>query len=161
MSLLGGQSEAWDTAFWELSLVFEGLEDGDLWRRPHPRLLSVGEIVAHVVYWLETYAAKLDGSYESGSPLALNEARYYLHNINTPLTPGMTVSQVATELERVQSEAKKVLLNCPHGRNTPLPFEGPGRTCGQLVDYMVFHTAYHTGQAFSARHVMNHKTNDN
>ena len=31
-----------DHAIWEMSEAFDGLQDGDLWVRPHPRLLSIG-----------------------------------------------------------------------------------------------------------------------
>lgn len=42
---------AWDEAHWEFTLAFEGLSDEDLWKRAHPRLLSVGELAGHVAYW--------------------------------------------------------------------------------------------------------------
>lgn len=161
MSFLQSQSSAWDAAFWEFSLVFEEMEDADLWRRPHPRLVSVGELVAHVVYALESYAAKLDSGYPADSPLRIHEARYYLHNVETPIVLELTVAQAAAELDRVQRAVKDVFLKSAHSRADALTFEGPGRTFGEFADYMIFHAAYHTGQAFSARHLMGHATNDN
>lgn len=161
MSFLDGQSQAWDSAFWEFSLVFEDLDNDDLWRRADPRLLSVGEIVCHVVYSLTTYANKLDPDANVSSPLTHKESAYYLTNVEQPVQADVTVEQIAGELDRVQKAAKAVFIGVDATRETPLSSQGPGRTFGEFADYMVFHAAYHTGQAFSVRHLMGHKTNDN
>jgi len=161
MSFLDSQSAAWDSAHWEFSLVFEDLSDEDLWRRADPRVLSVGELVCHMVYAQTTYANKLDPSCDIESPLNRKEARYYLTTVDQHLKLEMSVDEVAKELDRVQQAVKGVFLQAELGRDEPLTFEGPGRTFGEFADYMVFHVAYHTGQAFSVRHLMGHKTNDN
>ena len=161
MSFLDSQSQAWDTAHWEFSLVFEDLDDEDLWRRADPTLLSVGKLVCHMAYAQTKDATKLDPACGIESPLAREEARYYLHTVHGPLVLDMSVEQVANELDRVQKAAKQVFLRSTAEREAPLPFEGPGRTFGEFADYMVFHVAYHTGQAFSVRHLMGHRTNDN
>jgi hypothetical protein len=159
MSFFETQSQAWDSAHWEFSLVFEGLGDADLWRRADPKLLSVGEIACHMAYWQLVYAAKL--GQPIASPLNREEARYYLTAVSRPLTLQMGVVEVAAELDRVKKAVKAVFLGVQRDRDDPLDFEGPGRTYGEFADYMVFHVAYHTGQAFSVRHLMGHKTNDN
>ena len=41
--------KALDTAMWEMGEAFKGLPDANVWRRAHPRLLSVG-----VVYHFES-----------------------------------------------------------------------------------------------------------
>ncbi|MCW5937518.1 MAG: DinB family protein [Fimbriimonadaceae bacterium] len=161
MPFLESQSQAWDKAHWEFSLVFEGLQDEDLWRRPDPKLLSVGEIACHLVYALAKFANGLDPAAGIESPLAREEAGYYLSTVDQPLALGMTVSEVEAELDRVQKAAKAAFLGLDAERGDPLPIEGPGETFGDFADYMVFHAAYHTGQAFSARHLMGHRTNDN
>lgn len=161
MSFFDSQSQAWDSAHWEFSLVFEDLADEDLWRRADPRLLSVGELVCHMVYAQTKYATKLDPACSIGSPLAPEEARYYLHAVDSPQVLEMSVEKVAKEFDRVQKAAKEVFLRSDVDRDTPLTFEGPGRTFGEFAYYMVFHVAYHTGQAFSVRHLMGHRTNDN
>lgn len=161
MSFMDSQSQAWDSAHWEFSLVFEDLDDNDLWRRADPRLLSVGELVCHLVYALTTYANKVDPTCGLASPLARNEARYYLHSVDDPFLVDMSVHETAVELDRVQKETKAVFAGSNAQRDEVLSFEGPGRTYGEFVDYLVFHAAYHTGQAFSVRHLMGHKTNDN
>jgi hypothetical protein len=43
--------KALDTAHWELGEAFKGLSDEDVWKRPHPRLLSVGELASHIAFW--------------------------------------------------------------------------------------------------------------
>lgn len=161
MSFLASQSQAWDSGFWEFSLVFEEMEDADLWVRPHENLLSVGEIACHVVYSLVTYANKVGANPELTSSLSVKEASYYLHNIGAPIQLALGVADVAAEVDRVQRAVKAVFLAAAAERDEPLAFDGPGRTFGEFADYMVFHIAYHTGQAFSVRHIMGHKTNDN
>ena len=161
MSFLASQSQAWDSGFWEFSLVFEEMEDADLWVRPHENLLSVGEIACHVVYSLVTYANKIGADTELTSTLSVKHASYYLHNIGTPIQLALGVADVAAEVDRIQRAVKAVFLASAAERDEPLAFDGPGRTFGEFADYMVFHIAYHTGQAFSVRHIMGHKTNDN
>ena len=161
MSFLDTQSQAWDSAFWEFSLVFEDLNDADLWVRPHENLLSIGEITCHIVYYLTMYANKLAADPMLASPLSVKDASYYLHNVGSPIQLKMSVADVAAEVDRVQRDVKAVFLASTAERDEPLAFNGPGETFGQFADYMVFHIAYHTGQAFSVRHLMGHKTNDN
>ena len=161
MSFLESQSPAWDAAHWEFSLVFEDLTDDDLWRRAHPNLLSVGEIVCHMVYCQTNYASKLNPARAIDSPLRRDEARYYLTSVDQPLVLQMSVAEVAEEFDRVQKAVKQTFLQIEVERDAPLTIEGPGRTFGEFADYMVFHVAYHTGQAFSVRHLMGHRTNDN
>lgn len=161
MHFLESQSQAWDSAHWEFSLVYEELADDDLWRRADPKLLSVGEIVCHMAYWQIIYANKLNPAAPIESPLMRDEARYYLTSKDTPLRLEMGVKAVAKEFDRIQKAFKATLTGIDAERDALLTCEGPGRTFGEFVDYMVFHVAYHTGQAFTVRHLMGHKTNDN
>lgn len=161
MGFFERQAAAWSAAHWEFSLVFEDLSDEDLWRRADPRLLSVGELVCHVVYWQLNYANKLDPTANLDSPLRREEARYYLSSVDRALRLDMTVADTARELDRVHKASAAVFLASDLESEASMPFEGPGRTMGEFADYMLFHVAYHTGQAFSVRHLMGHRTNDN
>lgn len=160
MSFFETQSQAWDSAVWEFSLVFEDLADDDLWRRADPKLLSVGELACHMC-WPAKYANKLQSDSPIDSPLLNEPSRYYLVNVDEPVMLSMGVEELTNEFERVMKAAKAAFLSAEGKREDPLPFEGPGRTYGEFADYMVFHIAYHTGQAFSVRHLMGHQTNDN
>lgn len=160
MAFLDSQSQAWDSAHWEFTLVFEDLDDADLWRRAHPNLLSIGELTAHVCYGLLAHSQRYNPSFVFESPLTKPEARYYLHNVGQPFELEMGVKELEAEFDRVQKAAKAALMELDFERDTPME-NGPGQTFGHLADYMVFHVAYHTGQAFSVRHLMGHKTNDN
>ncbi|MEA2552859.1 MAG: hypothetical protein QOJ65_1035, partial [Fimbriimonadaceae bacterium] len=51
MAKLDQLIKAWDEGQWEFSLAFEGLADEDVWRRPHPQLLSIGELAGHIAFW--------------------------------------------------------------------------------------------------------------
>lgn len=160
MPLLDPQANTWDSAHWEYTLVFENLRDEDVWRRPYPRLLSIGEITSHLVTSLTKYGNGMrPGSIDS--PLAQEVSRYYFYSVAEPIELGLTAGEVLAEFERVQKIFKEILLQSDHLRHEPLPFEGPGRTFGEFVDYMLFHVAYHTGQAYSVRHLMGHETTDN
>lgn len=159
MSFFETQRQAWDTALWEYSLVFEDLNDEDLWNRAHPRLLSVGELTAHVVYAMVSRAKAVNPDAQIESPLADKAAYYYLMNVEQPFVLPLTVAQVAAELDRVGREVRDVWLAVDKGREEP---SGSNLgNLGQMADYMVFHVSYHAGQAFSVRHLMGHKTNDN
>lgn len=160
MSFLLSQSQAWDSAHWEFTLVFEDFVDVDLWRRGHPNLLSVGEITAHVCYWLIAHARRHNAGFEFESPLQREEVRYFEMPLGAPLVLPMTVAECQAEFERVQKAVKAVYLESPYAMDDPME-NGPGHTFGDLANYMVFHVAYHAGQAFSVRHLMGHETNDN
>lgn len=161
MSFLDNQSQAWDSAHWEFTLVFEDLSDEDLWRRAHPQLLSVGEIAAHVLYWEVERANMLNPEADVETSLKREEARYYLTSVDRPLQLEMSVAELEQEFSRVQKRVKAALQQTNLEGDDPAPPNGPGPKLSDLADYMVFHVAYHTGQAFSVRHLMGHKTNDN
>ena len=65
--------KALDTAIWEMGEAFKGLSGADVWRRAHPRLLSVGELAAHVAYG-EARWFRGEGLVES--PLVIEAAKW-------------------------------------------------------------------------------------
>lgn len=144
-----------DSAIWEMGEAFDGLADDDLWLRPHPRLLSVGELAVHVAYgeirWLHPELASL---------LSLPEVGYYLDSVDKPLALQMGTTELYAEVKRVHEACKANVL-----RTRPeLGAVHPGRddwTWGYALEYMAFHIAYHTGQMYSARHLMGHETTNN
>jgi uncharacterized damage-inducible protein DinB len=149
--------QALDTAIWELGEGFKGLSDDDVWRRAHPRLLSVGELAAHIAYW-EAKSFMGDG-FES--PLTANEAaRYYDPNVDEPYALPLGAESVYDEVKRVHEACKAAYAANPPDSEDANPFR-EGWTWGKLVEYQVFHIAYHTGQVYSVRHLMGHETVDN
>lgn len=147
--------EAWGVAHWEFTLAFEDLGDEDLWRRPHPRLLSVGELAAHVASSEALLSRPMPESM-----LVDKRFGYYLNQVEDPVVLDLTVAQVLQGLKTVHEAAVaaasqvKNVDEVVHWRDD--------WTWYQCVQYMgCFHVAYHCGQAFSARHLMGHKTNDN
>lgn len=148
--------KALDTAVWELSEAFKGLPDQDVWKRPDPRLLSVGEVAAHIAYW---EAQSFLGD-ELQSPLFVSGARYYTTNQPEPFSLSMGAEEVFAEVKRVHDAAKASFLANPHdSEEKNVNREGWG--WGQTVEYQVFHIAYHTGQIYSVRHLLGHTTVDN
>jgi uncharacterized damage-inducible protein DinB len=163
MSTLALLFEAWDEAHREFAIALEGLSDEDLWRRAHPRLLSVGELAGHVAYGQAIWTMGPGGDRPKveqvsiTSPL-LNEAfRYYLLNVDHPFQVEMGTDEVLKEITRIHQAAK--IAAADKGKNEPYP--GHWGTWGNLIQYQVFHVAYHTGQVYSVRHLLGHETEDN
>lgn len=144
-----------DSAIWEMSEAFDGLEDKDLWVRPHPRLLSVGELASHVAYgearWLHP---------QLESVLLTPVLRYYPYTIEQPLTLDLGTEALYAEVKRVHEACKAHVL----AERPDLAAKLPDRddwTWGYTLEYMAFHIAYHTGQMYSVRHLLGHGTADN
>lgn len=147
---------ALDTGFWELGEGFKGLPDEDVWKRPHPKLLSIGELASHIAYWED--AGATGGT--SASPFLEQCARYYTSAIETPLVLEFGAEALHREVMRVHETVKAALLAAnPDGEDKNPHREG--WTWHQTVEYMVFHVAYHTGQLYSVRHLLGHETVDN
>lgn len=163
MSTLAPLIGAWDEAHREFAIAFEGLTTEDLWRRAHPRLLSVGELAGHVAYWQAVWVlgggdARPDlHSLPIQSPLVDNGFRYYTLQVDTPYSLSLDADQVLEEVARVHEFAKQTVT--PYASEDAYP--GQWGTWGNLVQYQAFHVAYHTGQAYSVRHLMGHETEDN
>ena len=143
------------SAIWEMSEVFDGLEDKDLWVRPHPRLLSVGELAAHVAYGEVRWMCP-----DFASPLAVEAADYYLNAVEKSFVLEMGAAELYAEVKRVHEGCCAHLLATSPDLSSNLPGRGDW-TWGYTLEYMAFHIAYHTGQMYSVRHLMGHTTNDN
>lgn len=144
-----------DSAIWEMSEAFAGLEDAEVWVRPHARLLSVGELAAHVAFG---EARWLYQSFEG--PLVSEAFSYYLSSVNEPVTLPMGAAELYAEVKRVHEACKAhVLATLPDLADTHP--ERDDWTWGYTFEYMAFHIAYHTGQMYSVRHLMGHETSDN
>src|SRR5689334_14692110 len=100
-----------DLGYYELKIAFEGLADENVWKRPAPGLLSVGELAAHHVFW-EAVRLAGDGPDPArcpiSSPLIDARFRYYPATLATPPSEqhlAMTAEDVCRELLRVHEEA--------------------------------------------------------
>jgi uncharacterized damage-inducible protein DinB len=162
MSTLAPLIEAWDEAHREFAIAMGGITDDDLWKRAHPRLLSVGELAGHIAYWQAVWT--LGGGNASPdleqlpikSPLLDNAFRYYTTNVEGAFAVQLGPSQVLEEVARVHDAAKAAVATL--GKDDPHP---QWSTWGNLVQYQAFHVAYHTGQVYSVRHLLGHVTEDN
>ncbi|MBL8048040.1 MAG: DinB family protein [Chthonomonas sp.] len=148
--------QAMDTAHWELGEAFKGMPNADLWRRPHPNLWSVGEIASHIAYGEDHNIA----GGKVGGRFAEAHQRYYQGPLDEPLVLPMTASEVYEEVKRVHRAvmAEFAAMNPDPEAINPTR---PDWTWRQTLEYMAFHVAYHTGQIYSARHIMGHETEDN
>jgi hypothetical protein len=163
MSDLAILIEAWDEAYRELGIALENMPDEDLWKRPHPRLLSVGELAGHVAYgqaaW--TLGPGIDrpdmAQLSIESPLLHEGFRYYTTNVEHAHQVDLDAGQVLHELLKIHEAAKAAVA----GKGKDDVYPGHWGTWGAVVQYQVFHVAYHTGQAYSVRHLLGHETEDN
>lgn len=163
MSTLAPLLAAWDEAHREFAIALGEMPDGDLWKRASPRLLSVGELAGHVAYWQAVWT--LGGGNDKPdldqlglkSPLLNHAFRYYTTTMDGAIQLELTAREVLNEVARVHAEAKEAVGD----KGIEDPFPGQWRTWGNLVQYQVFHVAYHTGQAYSVRHLLGHETEDN
>lgn len=149
--------KALDTAHWEMSEAFKGLPDADVWRRAHPRLLSVGELAAHIALG-EAQSFLGEGKVES--PLFVPAARYYTANADEPFSLNLGAEELLGEVQRIHALCKAAFDADPKESAEPNP-NRKDWTWGFTLEYMAFHVAYHTGQMYSVRHLLGHETVDN
>lgn len=175
-----------EEGFYEAKIAFEGLSDANVWKRPAPGLLSVGELAGHVAYW---EAVKLAG--EGGEPVEstqgsppssgigqepdpakcrvsslLIDARFSYYPTTISTLPSdehlaMTAEQVCSELMRVHNESVAYFKTLNADLDSCPPGWPAGNTYRAFLSYAVFHVSYHTGQIYSARHLLGEETPDN
>ncbi|MCW5938330.1 MAG: DinB family protein [Fimbriimonadaceae bacterium] len=165
MASLQAVVDTWDMGHWELGEVLEGLADEDLWRRPHPKHLSIGEMMGHMAYWEATRFTGALVENDPRGPLVDARFRYYDPNVDEPVALDMGVAEAMAQLKAVHEAAAKVVRDRdPDSQDKPGPeISGmwEGATWGDLVNYMAFHVGYHTGQAASVRHLLGSEFKDN
>lgn len=149
-------AKALDSAIFELGEAFKELPDADVWKRPDPRLLSVGEIAAHIGHWL---ARSFFGENFS-SPLVTDAAQYYKSNVDKPFQLDLDAEEIFAEIKRIHEACKASIAANPPDSDAPNPHR-EGWTWGYVLEYQAFHIAYHTGQIYSVRHLLGHETVDN
>jgi hypothetical protein len=161
-----------ELGYYEVQFALEGLADEKVWQRPADGLLSIGELAGHIAYW---EAVKLTGMYQQdeepdlslckvSSPLIDRRFAYYPITLQNPPSEeqkAMTAAQVYAELMRVHTESVAYLKSQNPDLETPPPGWSPGWTYKEILKYATFHISYHTGQMYSARHLLGEQTPDN
>ena len=82
-----------ELGYFEVKCAFEGLADENVWKRPAPGLLSVGELAGHHAFW-EAVRLAGDGTIE-----VLREAIQF--HIEGMRLNGEVVPEPTTDSERV------------------------------------------------------------
>lgn len=147
---------ALDAAHWEMGEAFKGLPDSEVWKRPDPRLLSVGELAAHVAHW----EANSFLAHGTESLLASPPAGYYVSSVDQPFELPLGASEVLEELRKVHEACNAAWIAEPKGADEVNSLRGDW-TWAYTLQYQAFHVAYHTGQMYSVRHLLGHETVDN
>ena len=160
-----------EEGYFEVGEAFKGLADEHVWRRPAAGLLSIGEIAGHCAYW---EAVKFAG--EGGKPepdlakcrisslLVDHRFRYYPTTLGTTPTEAhlaMTAEMVCHELLRVHNEAISHFKALEPDLDSCPPGWPPNYTYRAFLTYAPIHISYHTGQIYSARHLLGETTPDN
>jgi len=171
--------EAWHWMYFEADLVFGGLQEANLHRRPAPGLLAASEHAAH----LARSEASIVDRYLFGrapeSPLARGEGApgwadclfrrpefgWPPTMLERPVNPelaSLTVSEVYDELlaqhRRCYELAKTLELPPDH------TFDDDWvriRTVRDRLRIAAYHVAYHMGQIYSVRHLLGEETPEN
>ena len=156
-----------ELGYFEVGEAFKGLADENVWRRPAPGLLSVGELAGHIAFW---EAVRLAGNGPDPSqcriqsPLIDARFQYYPETIAAPPSDehqAMTAEEVHRELRRVHEDSMAHFKAANPDPGARIPGCPTGFTYGQYLEYAVFHISYHTGQMYSARHLLGEETPDN
>lgn len=156
-----------DLDYFEVSEAFKGLADDNVWKRPTPGLLSVGELAGHIAYW---EANRFAGE---GTDLAkckvqsfLIDERFGYYPVTIATSPtaeqlAIGAEAVGQELLRVHQETMAHLRSVNPPLDSVVPGCEPFWTYEQSLKYTIFHVAYHTGQMYSVRHLLGEDTPDN
>jgi uncharacterized damage-inducible protein DinB len=150
-----------ELAYFELGEAFKGLADENVWKRPAPGILSVGEIAGHIAY---AEARRFAGEGALSSLLVDSRFWYYPKMLAMPPTDeqlAMTAQQVGSELVRVHQEAVAALKARNLDLESAAPEGSPGHTHGDVLQYMIFHVGYHTGQIYTIRYLLGEEPPDN
>ena len=162
--------ETIELGYFEIGEAFKGLQDENVWKRPAEGLLSIGEIAGHIAFWeANKFAGEgSDGNFKPDvskckiqSPLVDVRFDYYPHNLPGEIHLDMTAEQVHSELVRVHKEAMASLEERNPGPDETVTNYPKPCTYAEFLKYATFHIAYHTGQIYSARHLLGETPPDN
>lgn len=151
---------AWDEGHREFEIALAGTPDADLWTRPHPHLLSVGELAGHVTYYESRMTTGHLSAEQIVGPLVDRAFSYYNEGVGHPVNMTMTTDELISEVKRVHHEARQRMVDLDPAGADLIP-DRDGATWGGYLQYLVFHVAYHAGQVYSVRHLLGHLTEDN
>lgn len=161
--------EAWHWMYFEADLLFEGLGEGNLHRRPGENLLAVSEHVAHLVRseasiverylwgrpedeWADTLMRK---SQFGWPPTMLDQP------VDSELAT-LTVSEVYGELMSQHTRCYESALSLE--LDADFEFGDDWDRCRTVRDRLriaAYHVAYHAGQIYSVRHLLGEQTPEN
>ncbi|MBC8101681.1 MAG: hypothetical protein H7Z41_03740 [Cytophagales bacterium] len=161
--------------YFEIGEAFKGLSDENVWKRPADSLLSVGEIAGHICYWeasrlaggggnLDGHAATDTDACRVSSPLIDSRFAYFPNTLATSPSEehlAMTASDVFRELMRVHTESVAAFRESNPDLDSRAAGWPEDVTHKEKLKYLIFHVAYHTGQIYTARHLLGEKTVDN
>ncbi len=161
--------EAWHWMYFETDLAFGGLSPQNLHRRPGPGLLAISEHVAHVV---RSEASIINRGLFGQSPRQWEDCLLRQPEFGWP--PTMLEGPINPELERMSVDEVMDAYLRQHSRCYELAqtchlspdhvFKDHWERCTTVRDRLriaAYHVAYHTGQIYSARHLLGEETPEN
>lgn len=161
--------EAWHWMYFEVDLLFEGLSESNLHRRPAPNLLAVSEHVAHLV----RSEASIVERYLWGRPQE-EWADSLMRRAKFGWPPTLLAEPVDAELRQLDVPGVYDELMRQHARcyQSALALELPAdfefgddwdrcRTVRDRLRIAAYHVAYHAGQIYSVRHWLGEETPEN
>ena len=161
--------EAWHWMYFETDLLFEGLAEENLHRRPNANLLAISEHLAHVArseasivnrYLFgqqpDQWADCLFRKAEFGWPPTMLE-----RPVDEVLSQ-MSVEDVMQEYLRQHERCYQLAVTLALPADTVFDDEWDRcRTVRDRLRIAAYHVAYHAGQVYSVRHALGEDTPEN
>lgn len=161
--------ETWHWMYFETDLLFEGLSEANLHRRPGPSLLAVSEHVAHVV----RSEASIVNRYLFGQPeeqwadclMRQKPFGWPPTLLESPVDSGLqslTVAEVKAEYLRNHERCYRLAQTLDLAPDFAFDDDWDRvRTVRDRLRIAAYHVAYHCGQIYSARHLLGEETPEN
>ena len=162
--------EAWHWSYVDFDMIFEGLSQEHLHRRPGPGSLSISEMCAHLL----RSEASIILRYLFGMPAEEWEDLFMLR---APYgwPPDILAAPIDRRLLELTPDEVKMLVYDRHERlyqrcfSLALPlnhrfdddWSGPAPTVETRLRFAAYHVAYHAGQMYQNRHLLGDVTPDN
>lgn len=169
MSETGHLIESWHWMYFETDLVFGGLSEENLHRRPGPGLMAISEHAAHVA---RSEASIVDRYLFGRDPEAWADCLFRRPEFGWPPTlleqpvhPDLARMSVREVMEEYLGQHARC-YELAHKLELPVEhlFEDDWERCRTVRDRLriaAYHVAYHAGQIYATRHMLGEETPDN
>jgi hypothetical protein len=162
--------DAWHWSYLDFDLVFQGLSQENLVRRPHPNCLAICEHVAHIM----RSEASIVRRYLFGEPEEL-WADHWMLKAPFGWPPDILAASIDPRFGSVEPEELKgfaherhnAMVEYAEGIDLPIAFgfaddwADAAPTVEVRLRFAAYHVGYHVGQMYQTRHLLGDETPEN